>query len=250
MSGFDITKVLGAGTDTIDKGVLGLPFIQIVQKGSPEFDETHKDYAEKKIDGCKPGNVFFTPTRKLLATPLTVIPLAITSLYTEWKPRPQGGGFAGNQPLSVVGNRNYRKGAANTPEEHKEWLGDNELKFTIYAALKFLQGDEWVRGLISFNSTQLKPARIWQKQILNLRYPNLPDAVPPVFAAAWKFNSQPESNVKGGWYGWNIALDRMLDPQTDQKLLEEAFSDHREEQAKLPRVAAPVLAIQSGTEPF
>ncbi len=237
MSGFDITKVLGAGTEGIDKGVLGMPFINIIQKGSPEFDETHKDHKEKKIDGAKPGSIVFAPERRLLTQPLAVIPLAMASLYTEWRPRTQGGGFIGNQPLSIVGSRNYRKGATNTPDQYKEWLGDNELKFTIYAVVRYFQGGEWKRGMFSFNATQLKPARIWSKQILNLRYPNMPDAVPPAFAAVWKFTTVPESNDKGGWYNWSITLDRMLDLNTEQKLLENLFAEYQTEQAKLPHTA-------------
>lgn len=241
MSGFDITKVLGAGTDTIDKGVLGMPFIQIIQSGSPETNRTHAKHEEKKIPGSQPGDIFFVPTRKVLTQPLCVIPLAFHTLYTEWKPRNQGGGIVGNQPLGVVTSRGYRKGAAGTPDQYKEWLGDNELKLTVLTSVQFLNGTEWVKGLISFNSTQLKPARLWQKHILNLRYPDMPDAQPPVFCAMWKLSTEPDSNDQGGWFGWSIVFDHMLDPVGEQALLESAFTGHQAEQIKLPSTATPAL---------
>lgn len=247
MSGFNIASVLGLGTDGIDKGVLGMPFVQIVQKGSPEIDETHKDHTAKKIEGCRPGSIIFAPERKILPGPVSIIPLAVISHYTEWKPRAQGGGLVGIQPLSIVSSPQYRKGAANTPDSNKEWLGSNELKFTILAAVRFLMGTEWKRGLVSFSATGLKPARIWSKQILNLRYSGMPDAVPPIFAAIWKFSSTMESNDKGGWYGWKIELDRMLDPVADQVLLESTFTEYNSEQAKLPR-SAPVAQITDKVE--
>lgn len=246
MSGFNMKEAMGLGTETIDQSVLGMPFIQIVQKGSPEFDETHKDYAKKKIEGCKPGSVFFVPARTVLAQPITAIPLAVRPLYTEWKPRGQGGGFVGNRELTITTDRNYKKGTPNTPDEYKEWLGENELKLTIYVSVKFLHGTEWKRGIISFSATQLKAGRLWQKQLLTLRYPDMPNEVPPIFASQWKLTSKAESNDKGGWYGWDINLDRLLDPGTDQQLLEDSFKVFKEEQIKLGSTA-PAEALTAGS---
>ena len=95
-------------------------------------------------------------------------------------------------------------------------------------------------------ATQLKAGRLWQKQLLTLRYPDMPDEVPPIFASQWKLTSKAESNDKGGWYGWDINLDRLLDPGTDQALLEDSFKLFREEQAKLGS-SAPAEALTAGS---
>lgn len=235
---FDLKKALGVGTDTIDRSVLGQPFLQIVQKGSPEFDDSHPEHSNKKIVGAKPGDIFCTVDRRILPQPVTVVPVAQATYYTEWKPRTAGGGFLGNHPLTVTGSQRYRKGQAGTPDENKEWLGENELKFTITFVVMYLDGEKWKRGILTFNSTQLKHARKWAKQILGLRYEQFPDAEPPIFAARWKLSTENDSNDKGGWKAWKIELDRMLSPEGDAALMTEAFDMHAKEAPQLLSVSA------------
>ncbi len=247
---FDLKKALGAGIEGIDQSVQGMPLLNIVQKGSPEFDETHKEYAEKRIPDCKVGDIFASRGRKILPQPVLVIPIATASIYTEWKPKSGGskGGFVGNQPLSIVGSRNYRKGAANTPDANKEWLGQNELKFTIYMSLLYKVGDTWEKGMIAFASTQLKRARKWSRDILSVRYPDMPDQQPPIFAAQWKLETENDSNDKGGWKAWKITLDRVLSPEADGQLMEQAFTEHGVEQPRLNAGAPAPAALPEGKD--
>ncbi len=233
MSGFDIAKASGMGTSTINRDVLGMPFITIIQKGSPEFDETHKDYAAKHIENCRPGNFLFEPERMILEQPLELIPLAQTTHYTEWKPNK--GGFMGNHPLSVVSDRNYRRGQKGTKTEYKEYLGQNELIYTILVAVLFKAGSKWKKGLISFTGTQLKHARNWSKGILGVKYAELPDVQPPMFAALYKATTRAEQNSEGGWFGWNIQKDRVFDLKADQEILELAFEAGSAAIASLPK---------------
>lgn len=246
---FDLKKAMGAGMDGIDQSVLGLPFLNIIQKGSPEFDDSSPKHSEKQIVGCKPGDIFAAQGRKVLPQPISVIPVATASLYTEWKPRALGGGFVGNQPLSITGNRGYRKGAANTPDSNKEWLGENELKFTVYFSVLYLDGTEWKKGLLSFTSTQLKRARKWSRDIASIRYADTPDQQPPIFTAQWKLETENDSNDKGGWKAWKITFDKMLSPETDSALMEKAFTEYGIEAPRLNAGApAATPALTEGAD--
>jgi len=239
MSDFDYTKALGLGTSTIDRSVMGMPFIGIIQKGSPEFDETHRKYSERKIDGCRPGNVLFEPERAILPQPLEVIPLATTTLYTEWKPNQ--GGFVGNRDLTIVSHPDYRKGAPNTPTQYREYLGQNELVYTIYFFVLFKHGEKWKRGIIAFTSTQLKFGRAWTKMIIQTKIPGL-EGEAPIFACSYRLSTIADSNEKGGFYSWKIEKHKLLDPAADQQLLENAFAETQKAQAQLPKPAdAPAL---------
>lgn len=246
---FDLKKAIGAGMAGIDQSTQGMPLLNIVQKGSPEFDETHRDYAEKHIADAKVGDIFASRGRKILSQPILVIPLATTSVYTEWKPKTGGGGggFVGTHPLTITGARGYRKGAANTPDANKEWLGQNELKFTIYMALLYKDGDKWEKGMIAFASTQLKRARKWGRDILSVRYKDMPDIEPPIFAAQWKLETENDGNEKGGWKAWKITLDRVLSPESDAELMEHAFTEHGIEQPRLT-AAIPATALPEGKD--
>lgn len=242
---FDYTKAAGMGKETIDPGVLGLPFLNIIQKGSPEFDETHPKFTEKKIEGCRPGNILFEPERAILPQPLLVVPLAQIPLYTEWKPNK--GGFVGNRSLDITQDRNYRKGTPGTPTEFREYLGQNELVYTITFLLLFKQKDVWKKGMIAFTSTQLKAARLWSKTILGIKFPDQPNLEPPMFAAKYEVTTFADSNAKGGFFSWRITNAGLLSPEADQALLEQAFDAAKNAQLLLPRPQSAQAALAAPT---
>lgn len=253
---YDPTKSAGQSSDSIDPSVLGMPFIFIIQKGSAEFDETHKNHGTKKIEGCKPGHLVFGSERVILEKPLRVVPVAQTAIYSEWKPRDAGGGFVGHQPLSVIDDRNYRKGVKGSPNESKEYLGNNELIYTVYVMLLFLQGNTWKKGMISFQSTQLKHARNWLKTIASVKIAELPDVKPPIFAASYLLKTAIDQNAKGSWYSWDIQLEKVLSLTQDEVLLTVADAASSAALLTLPRATtrhalpAPGNATESLAEPY
>ena len=246
---FDPRKAAGAGTENLDSALSNQPFINIVQKGSPEFDETHAQHEKKKVPGCKPGSIIFAPDRAVLPAPLLVVPVGQCAIYTEWKPRLAGGGYLGVRPLTVVTQPGYRKGV--TPgQENKEFLGQNELVYTIYVALLFQQAGEWRRGLIAFTGTQLKHARGWLSLIRAVRYTGeLAEVKPAIFAASYTLGTGPESNTKGSWFGWNIRPDRVLDFTRDEALLELAHKASVDAML-LPGTEAPKALTTGDDEPM
>jgi hypothetical protein len=232
---FDYTQHAGAGTEHINKGVLGMPLLGIVQKGSPQFDETHKNHAQKRIDGCRPGDLVFAITNSVLPRPVEVIVTGTSTVYTEWRPKSAGGGYVGVRGLDVVRDPTYRAGGKpGTKEEHKEYIGENELIYTIYMAVQFKKSaTEWEKAIISFTSTQLKKGRAWMKSILNLKIPGT-EITAPIFAGLWSLGTAPEANKEGGWFGWDIKLSRVLDGNTDEALLVMGSEIHQTVQASLP----------------
>jgi len=245
---FDFLQAAGVGTDTIDKSVLGPPFISIIQKGSPEFDETHRQFANKRIEGCRPGQLVFEPTRDILPTPLVVIPIHQVASYTEWKPNK--GGFAGNHDLEITAHRNYRRGIKGTPTEYREYLGQNELVYTITFSLLFAHKGEWNKGLIAFTSKQLKMARQWSKSLLGVKVEGMPeDYKAPIFTSKWELSTFPDSNEKGGWFAWQISKGANLNVETDQVILETAFTESKAAAvAALPK-PQPTAALQDTVTP-
>lgn len=214
----------GQSTESVDPGALGLPFLQIIQKGSPEFDETHAKHALKRVDGCRPGDVLYVPERRVLPRPILALPVAQTTLYTRWRPRNQGGGFLSNCPLSASTWPGYRRGVPGSPTANKEFVGEDELIYTIYFMLLFKQGEGeravWKKAVIAFTGGQLKHARNWLKTIAGFSYPDMPDQKAPVFACTFLLNTGPDGNAQGGWMGWMaIHRDRILDFTTDEALL-------------------------------
>lgn len=246
MAGFDFTKASGMGMENIDSSVLGLPFITMIQKGSPEFDETHPKFSKKKIEGCRPGQILFEPERLILRQPTQVVPLAQSAIYTEWKPNK--GGFAGNRSLDITQDRNYRKGTPGAPNQYREYLGENELVYTLTFLLLFLHPDgKWHKGIIAFTSTQLKVARDWTRTIYAQKLPNLPaDMKPPIFAAKYNLKTFADSNSKGGYFSWLIEPAGLIDPVGEQALLEQSFEEATKSHLMLPKVSEPMALTQGG----
>ena len=241
---FDPSKYAGKGTDTIDPSDLGMPFLKILQDGSPEIKRTHPKHEQAKIDGAEAGDIVYAPEKILFKKGVRVIPLAVKTVYGEWRPLDQGGGFIGHHPLSVATDReDYSR------EENKEYLGANELVRTTYFCVNFLdeESNEWKRGVIAFTSTQLQKARHWNKMILSFRYKDHKEIKPPIFACSYLLSSKPESNNQGSWFGWQITQEGVLE---DVELLEMASEGVDHARAELPAPVEQEALPEGETEAF
>lgn len=243
---YDPKASTGQNVDSISPEVLGMPFITLIQKGSAEFDESHKSHTVKKIEGCKPGSIVFAQEKLLLARPTLVIPVAQATIYSEWKSRDQGGGFVSHRDQTIRGDKAYRAGQPGSKDQYKEYLGSNEIIYTIYVMILFQVNKSWRKGMISFQATQLKHARNWLKTIANVRFKDLPDVQPPVYAATYLLDSEPASNAHGSWFSWKITLDRVLDLTNDEALLRTAEEGSVAALASLPQAEKrPALQVEN-----
>lgn len=198
----DILKMI-AGDGTDDIPVVGTPFLQVIQKASPQVDDTHKNFAKKQIPGCKPGDIFLTTTNKVVinkGTTRKFIPLAQHVHYVEFKPESAGGGFVGVHPLTITSNKSYKQGDGTEKGKWKEFLGQNELRYTIMIAGVLIVDDEEIKVVVPFTSTQLKTARLLLKDIAAFRWDGV-KVTPPMYARAWDLGTEVQSNASGSWFG-------------------------------------------------
>lgn len=219
----DLTKYQGDGTIESDPSQ---PFLKIIQKGSAEFDETNPKYKFKAIPGCKPGDILFQGTGQILPKPVRVIPLGNINLYAEWRKRDEAGGFIRHHPLTITAHKDYRK------HQNKEYLGQNELYYTIYWFVLAEIDGEWIRAIVPFTATELKIARRWRTMIKNHVDEQFKDN-PPVYAAIWNMGVFIDSNSKGSWYNWDISKETALvelEEAEAVKLLETCFETNRQVQ--------------------
>ena len=77
------------GLEHLSSKDLGIPILQIIQKGSAEFDEDHEDHATKAIAGVKVGDIINSVTRQILHTtggqPVKVVPYFYQLVWVEWR---------------------------------------------------------------------------------------------------------------------------------------------------------------------
>lgn len=232
-SSFDWRSAGVSGFEDVSQADLGIPFLTIVQKGSPEFDTTHKDYANKKIDGVKPGAIINTLTRVILnlTGPAIFIPCRYERLFVEWKPRNMGGGFVRQHPDESILLQAKR---SPDPKDNRDYLPNGNVIVTTMYFFGVLPGyynsetEEFERAVIGLTSTQLKKGRAWLNMAMSLKLP-APDGskfTPPLFSHNYALTTVPESNAEGSWFGWHVETAGQV---SDTKLIETAIKA-----AKLP----------------
>lgn len=215
---YDWSQEQSTGFEATRAEDLGIPFLTLLQKGSPEVDEDHKDYETKKIEGADRGMIINTVTRQIVynrdeSKPLLFIPAFHEKLWQEWKPRGSGGGFVkshGNATILMRATRN-EKGEDVLPE------GNIIITTSYFYGFALIEG-EWVRVILPMQSTQLKKARAWLNMMHGIR---VNDQMPPMYSHAYKLTTTQENNEKGNWWGWVIDIDHQL-TKADALVIKEA----------------------------
>lgn len=247
-----LSLITGAGTSDIETG--GQPFLKIIQKGSPQIDETHKKYKEKAIPDCKVGDIYLSSTNQVICKKGAVmdfVPLATKSAYSEFS----DGKFVRHHPMTIVSAKNYKKGDGTEKGQYKEFLGKNDLDFTIYVlGIAYLADGSELKCIIPFTSTGLKAARAWNKALATFRYEAHPKALPPIFARSWKITTKAEQNTEGGWFGWNIEPAKTFDLTADAEILKGYLAIHKDAVKLLPSTEAPAALPEheapEGDDPY
>jgi hypothetical protein len=216
---YDWSKEASTGFEGTKAEDLGIPFLQIIQKGSPEFDETHKDHPKKRIEGVKPGMIINSLSRKIVYSgdktkPLKFIPCYAEKLYPEFKTRDSGGGFVKMHRDPNILLRTERN------EKNKDILvsgsGEGNEIITTHYFYGFAQIEgAWEKVIIGMTSTQLKNGRRWLNMMQSIK---INGVTPPMFSHSYNVMTDIEKNNEGSWYGWNFEVSLMLNPNIPQHL--------------------------------
>ena len=250
---YDFSQEAGQGFENVKQGDLSIPFLVILQDGSPEVKKTHKDYATKGIKGAQAGMVLNTVTKELYITQpgelgkepdsngglFEFIPCMYQKLYVEWKPRDSGGGIveSHSDDTLLMKCKKNEKGQDVLPN-------GNILQTTAYFFGIAITKDGPVRCVIGLSSTQLKKARQWlnMSTAIKLQGPNGP-FTPPLYSHKYRLSTTPESNDKGSWYGWQIKVAGRVQ---DVGLITNAKEVHTQSKTDSSRMlAAPADAPDS-----
>ena len=198
----------------------GIPFIIIVQDGSPEVKKSHPAYATKKIEGAEPGSIINTQSRQVLnpdGAPVIFVPCSYERMYVEWKPRDEGGGFVRQHISDAILSQCKR-----SEEDNRDYLPNGNLIVTTAYFFGLLIDDDGngSQCVISMTSTQLKKARMWLNMAMSIKFdgPN-GKFTPPLFSHKYALTTVAESNNDGSWMGWHIET---AGPMSNKALIENA----------------------------
>ena len=204
----DMEADAGGGFEDANKDAYAIPFIQILQKGSPAIDPDHPKH--KEIPGAKIGALINAVTEEVVEGErgLLVLPCHYRQAFIEWAPRDSGGGFVAEH--SVADGAALMKTTTRDEKNRDVLPSGNYLVDTRNHYVLVLREDGTAYpAVVSMASTQTKKSRKWMStmQDAKVRRPDGTMFTPAMWARAYRVRTVGESNAKGTWRGWDISRE-------------------------------------------
>lgn len=211
----------GAGLENAGRDDFAIPFLQILQKLSPQVEKRDPSY----IKGAEHGMILNTATGELVPGDegVLVIPCFYRRAFVAWVLREKGGGFKGEyQPEDPIVRTTRRDGRG------REMLPQSDIHLvdTRIFGLLVVTGGAPSPAILTMASTQLKKAKKWCTQMSAQQQEEARSGVPggyPIFAHAYRLGTTGESNDKGDWDGWVIQHEGLLHEAIPGEMGQQAF---------------------------
>lgn len=194
----------GAGMENTDRESFAIPFLAIMQKGSPQVDKDTDQY----VEGAEVGDLMLTTSQELFkdGEGADIIFAGYRRVFLRWAPRDSGGGFKGEIPVDEVA----RERALGTIKDVEGKLfadnGDLVRDTRIHYILVHSENGAWVPAVLSCASTQIKKSKMLMTQLDTYmsKDPNGKMFNPASFAHVFHAETLAESNDQGNWRGWKF----------------------------------------------
>lgn len=196
----------GSGFEEASASAYAIPFLQILQSGSPQCKKSDGAY----IKGAEEGMFYNTVTGELFAGDdgIVVIPCHYSNRFIEWKTRESGGGFVGeHMPGTTAPTTKDDKGRDVLPNGHT--LVDTRNHYVL-----LVKPDGTVEpALITMSSTQLKKSRNWMSKMNGIKIKNAAGQfmTAPMPSRKYRLTTTPESNDKGSWFGFHVEIEAVVE---------------------------------------
>lgn len=210
----DMEADAGGGFEQASARDYAIPFIQILQKGSPPIDPDHPKH--KEIPGAKIGSLFNTVTEEVVDGDkgLLVIPCHFKPSFIEWADRDAGGGFVAEHS---VAEGEKLKATTSVDDKGRDVLpsGNYLVDTATHYVLVVRENGTYYPAAISMASTQRKKSKKWisNMQDQKVQRPDNTMFTAPMWAHTWLLKSIGESNAKGTWRGWDISKHGDVSPE-------------------------------------
>lgn len=197
----------GQGFEGMDESSFAIPFLQILQKGSPQVEEENAKYME----GAKPGMILNTVTDQLFdgKVGINVIPVTYLRRFVEFVLRSEGGGFVAEHIEALPTTRD---------ENNRDILeSGNELVDSRNHYVMLMNDDELEPCVISMSRTNVKTSKKWNTLARNLKRKTEAGKIynPPLFSSVYSLTTAFQTKDQYTWYSWNVA--RMEDVESTEQ---------------------------------
>lgn len=202
--GFDMSQHSGAGLENADRDSFAIPFLAIMQKGSPQVDKDSDAF----VDGAEVGDLMLTTSGEVFKDEdgVDLIFCGYRRVFLRWAPESTGGGFKGELSADEVA-----RGRANGQfiEQDNKLFADNGdvIRDTrVHYVLVLKDGGMPAPAVLSVSSTQIKKSKMLMTQIQSYSAKDSKGKAfnPPSFGHVFHAETIAESNDKGSWRGWKF----------------------------------------------
>ena len=194
----------GTGLEDTSSEDYAIPFIRVLQSGSPQLKKSNGKY----IEGAAQGMMFNTVTNQLYDGDegLLVVPCAYTKKYIEWVPRDAGGGIVNADHTADI----LKECTQNDKKKYMLANGNEVQETAQYFAMIVNNEEEPEEALLSFTSSGLGFSRRWNSMLRTARVKNSAGdmVLAPMFANIYRIKTVEQSNDLGSWYGFTAEKEK------------------------------------------
>lgn len=198
----------GSGFEEADSSAYAIPFLQVLQSGSPQCKKSDGAY----IKGAEEGMLYNTVTKEIYSGEegIVIIPCHYTQRFVEWKPREAGGGFvAEHLPTDPV------VGTTQKDDKSRDLLSNgNTLVDTRNHYVLVLGTDGTVTpALLAMSSTATKTSRQWMSKMQGIKIKKADGTfvTAPMSSRRYRLTTVAKSNDKGSWFVPDVAIDGIVE---------------------------------------
>ena len=211
----------GSGMEGATSESFAIPFLSVLQKGSPQVDEA----SGAALDGAKAGMLFDNVNSRMFdgKAGVIVVPCAYKRVFLRWGQRSgDNAGFRGEMSADAVATMRAAGQIVDMDGRLFVPLPDgtvNDKKCDSvrdtrnhYVLLIDAATGGWTQALISLTSTQIKKSKMLMSSLASVKFSGPAGMyTPPTFANLVRLTTIPESNDKGTWYGVKFELAGRID---------------------------------------
>ncbi len=215
---FDFSDDIGGGFEGTDSDSFAIPFLRVLQSGSPETNKINSQY----IKEAKPGMLFNTVTKELYdgEEGITVLPCAYQRRFIVWAPKGGTATYKGEMlpeeaqereadgRLTRLNNQLYvcEKGTTPNKDVHDS-VSDTRNHFCLIIST----AGTAEQVLLSLSSSQIKKS----KQLMGLLNGVKLDTkhgriTPPTWMTKVRIKTVEESNDLGSWFGVSFSAEGII----------------------------------------
>ncbi len=199
----------GAGFEEAGMDSFAIPFLSILQSGSPQCKRSDGAY----IQGAEEGMFINSVTNEVISgeSGIWVVPFYFAQRFIAWGLREKGGGFKGEyMPTDPI----IRTTAKD--DKNRDIIAahpDQQLVDTRVHYVLLMTADGFTPAVLSLSSTQVKKSKQWMSRMqqMSITNPATGQLVPaPMASHMWHLTTVPESNDQGSWFGLKVGEAQLL----------------------------------------